>query len=49
MKILNLYLEERRDILVNIARGLRLYFPVNPDLSHNTDILIDLTMDILLQ
>ena len=49
MKVLNLYLEEGRDILGNIAQGLKLYFPVYPDLSHNTDILIDLTMDLLLQ
>ena len=48
MEILNFYLEERRDILGNVAQGLRQYFPVYPDLSHNTDILIYLTMDLLL-
>ena len=31
------------------SRGLMLYFTVYPDLSHNTDILIYLTMDLLLQ
>ena len=40
-KILYLYCDKMRDIQSNIAgaRGLRLYFIVYTDLSHNTDIL----------